>query len=680
MTHDSASLESARVAFGNHSWKEAFALFVQSKDELRAADLESLAECAWWTAELDTCIDARERAFELYRNEGNNKRAAMTAIALAKDHFARNQGSIGTAWFRRAEHLLRDEKPCLELGHLERMRSVMALEGEGDFQTALERAEAAIAIAGRVTDRDLLAISLHDKGRALIGLRRIDEGSALMDEANLAAVSGELSPFWTAAVFCNTITACKEMADYTRAGDWTEAAKRWCDRQAIAGFPGMCRVYRASILRLHGAWNEALDEVQRAAEETATFNVSYAAAAFNELGEIRLEMGDLDGAEEAFARASELGRDPQPGMALIQLARGNSSGAWMSLERALDEQDGDLHRAPLLPAAVEVAVVVEDLEAARTYAEELQKTAEVYRTLALRSAAITAEGRVRLASGDAEGAAKILRRAAQLWRESDVPYEVGRTRELLGRALEECGDEEGARLEFSAANSVLERLGSSVRAEAAPESKTAPAPNAPPSTSVQKPNALLKREGEYWSITYANDSFLLKDSKGLHHLARLLVEPGREQHVLDLSGTSEGGTRGRASTSEDVNPTRAAEDSGPVLDPEAKAAYRARLEELREELQEAEEWADQGRISKAREEIEFIAAELAAAVGLGGRDRKAASTAEKARLNVSRSIRSTIDRIAEYSPALGAHLAATVKTGTFCAYVPDPRNPIRWET
>lgn len=680
MMQEPSSLDAARAALSSHSWREAYDLFIQSKNDLTAVDLEGLAECAWWTAQLDTCIEARERAFELHRNERNNRRAAMTAIGLAKDHFARNQDSIGIAWFRRAEHLLEGEESCVELGYLERTRSVIALEGEGDFQTALENAEAALAIAERVADRDLLAISLHDKGRALIGLGRVDEGSALMDEANVAAVSGELSPFWTAAVLCNTITVCKEMADYTRAGDWTEAAKRWCERQAIAGFPGMCRVYRAGILRVRGAWSEAIDEAQRAVEETITFNLSYAAEAFNELGEVRFEIGDLDGAEDAFARARELGRDPQPGMALVQLARGRSESAWMSLKRALDEQEGDLHRARLLPAAVEVAVAAQDLEAARAHAEELQRIAEVYRTLALRSAAATAEGRVRLAGGDAEGAVTILRRGAQLWRESDVPYEMARTRELLGRALTEAGDEDAARLEASAATSVLERLASDAREGTAPEPKTSPALEVSTSAGVSEPNARLKREGEYWSISYGDDSFLLKDSKGLHHLARLLVAPGREQHVLDLAGTTEGDRRASATVSADLNLSGATDDAGPVLDPQAKVAYRARLEELREELQEAEEWADEGRMTKAREEIGFIAAELAAAVGLGGRDRKAASRTEKARLNVTRSIRSSVDRITEHSSALGAHLSATVRTGTFCAYVPDPRNPIHWAT
>ena len=677
MTQETPTVAAARAALESHSWNEAFDLFTRvGPHDLTADDLEGLAESAWWTARLDDCIAARERAFDLHRKAGNDGRAGVTAIWLTKDHFARGESSIGMAWFRRAENLLKDAGTCAETGHLHRMRSVMALEGDRDFQTALEAAETAISCAEQVGDRDLLAMSLHDKGRALIGLGRVDEGSALMDEANVAAVAGELSPFWTACVFCNTITMCKEIADYTRAGDWTAAAKRWCERQAIAGFPGMCRVYRAGILRVRGEWREALEEAGRAAHETSTFNLSYAAKAFNELGEVRLDMGDLEGAEEAFVKASELGHDPQPGLALLQLARGDAESAWTALRRALADRDGVLERAPLLPAAVEVGVEVGDVDAARSFAEELQSAAEIYRTLALRSAAATADGRVRLATGDVESAIRVLRRAAQSWRQSDMPYEMARTREVLARALRQAGDEPAATLEESAALSVLTRLSSDARGEDEVIHST---PVQAPSAAAGGFSACLRKDGEYWSISYGGDNFLLRDSKGLQHLARLLASPGNEQHVLDLARGDDGGTRKRPAV-EDGFETAATEDAGAILDPAAKAAYKDRLEDLRAELEEAQEWADEGRIARARQEIEFIAAELAAAVGMGGRDRKAASTTERARLNVTRSIRSAIDRIGEHSSTLGDHLSATVKTGTFCAYVPDPRSPISWDT
>jgi hypothetical protein len=119
--------------------------------------------------------------------------------------------------------------------------------------------------------------------------------------------------------------------------------------------------------------------------------------------------------------------------------------------------------------------------------------------------------------------------------------------------------------------------------------------------------------------------------------------------------------------------------TGPILDAEAKEAYRARLVELREEAAEAEAWNDPERATRAQAEIDALAHELRAAIGLGGRDRSTGTPAERARVSVTRAIRAAIERIAEQEPGLGAHLDATVRTGTFCSYVPDPRAPIHWQ-
>jgi tetratricopeptide (TPR) repeat protein len=195
------------------------------------------------------------------------------------------------------------------------------------------------------------------------------------------------------------------------------------------------------------------------------------------------------------------------------------------------------------------------------------------------------------------------------------------------------------------------------------------------------PANLFRREGEYWSLSFEGESFRLKDSKGMRYLAKLLGRPGTEMFALDLVMTDSGqaapqpGARERAEAGLVVS---AGGDAGEMLDPQAKAQYKQRLEELREELEEAESFNDPERAARAREEMDFLARELSAAVGLGGRDRKAASDSERARVNATRAIRAAVDRIAEYSPKLGKHFAATIKTGTFCAYTPDPRMPASW--
>ena len=212
---------------------------------------------------------------------------------------------------------------------------------------------------------------------------------------------------------------------------------------------------------------------------------------------------------------------------------------------------------------------------------------------------------------------------------------------------------------------------------------------ATPSVPTSRPSAervgassnIFRREGEYWSVAFEGDSFRLKDSKGLRYLAKLLARPGTEMFALDLVMEGAGqaaprpGARERAEAGLEV---AGPGDAGEMLDATAKAQYKQRLEDLREELEEAESFNDPERAARAKQEIEFLAHELSAAVGLGGRDRKAASDSERARVNVTRAIRAAVDRIAEHSPALGKHFEATIRTGTFCAYTPDPRMPASW--
>jgi tetratricopeptide (TPR) repeat protein len=339
------------------------------------------------------------------------------------------------AWLKRADRLLQQEPESIEHGYLMRINAVVAFEGQKDFEKALAIAQQAYDIGARFRDRDLMALALHDQGRILVAKGQVAEGMALIDEATVAAVSGELDPMATGIIYCNTITTCKELADYPRAREWTEAAKRWCERQAIAGFPGMCRVYRAGIMRQSGAWPEAEQEARRACEELREFNLGYCAAALYELGEVRLRMGDLAASEEAFRQAHELGREPEPGLSLLRLAEGKVKAARASIRRALAHDSPDrLHRAPLLPALVEIALAAGQPDDARSAVEELEEVAKAFGTPALKASAADARGALQLAQGDAIGAERSLRRAGQLWQEIDCPYEAARTRVLLAEA------------------------------------------------------------------------------------------------------------------------------------------------------------------------------------------------------------------------------------------------------
>lgn len=451
-----------RDAIRRYAWKEAFELLSaadEAGDDLGPEDLEELGEASWWVARLDVGIPARERAYRAHLEADNPRRAAIVAIAVAKDHFALGRSSIGMAWFSRAEDLLSKEPDCLEEGHLERTRAVMALEGTKQFHEALEHARRAEELARRFGDRDLLGLAIQDQGRALVAMGQVDEGWKLLDEATVAAVSGELSPYVTALIYCNTITVCKHVGDWRRAGEWSDAAKRWCELQAIAGFPGMCRVYRAGVMLLRGDWSAAEREARAACDELEGFNVEYAAEAFYELGDVKLHIGDLRAAEEAFSRAHELGRDPQPGLARLRLAQGNLKAAGTCITGALSEAKAELERAALLPTRVEIALAARDLDAATEATEELEAIGATYGTTALRASAHTARGHLALAKNDATVALENLRRAQRLWQELDAPYEAAAVRLLLARAYLESENEDAAVLEARSAATAFDRLG-----------------------------------------------------------------------------------------------------------------------------------------------------------------------------------------------------------------------------
>jgi hypothetical protein len=216
------------------------------------------------------------------------------------------------------------------------------------------------------------------------------------------------------------------------------------------------------------------------------------------------------------------------------------------------------------------------------------------------------------------------------------------------------------------------------RLAARPTPATAPGVDA----ADERPASVFRSEGEYWTISYDGTTSRMRISRGLQHLARLLRLPGQEMHALDLAGGVPGDGRVGRGPAERADAGLAVDDgagAGPLLDEAAKAAYRGRLEDLRAEIAEAERWNDAERASRAEEEIQALTTELSAAVGLGGRSRSSASNAERARISVTRAIRSAIERIGEQNPALGHHLDATVRTGTYCSYRPDPRASIDWD-
>lgn len=453
-------LDAAQSAFARHAWRDAHKYFAESdaQSPLPPTDLEAYAEAAWWCGSPEDAIHLRERAYTAFLEAGDRPRAVKIALLLADDHAARRAFAVASAWLTRAERLVADDHDSVEFGWVRLHHALFALGGP-DSAAAMPALREALELGERFGSKDLQALALALKGRVLIDAGEVREGMACMDEATVAAVSGELGLQFTGIVYCITISACRDLGDYRRAGEWTEAAHRWCERQSVNGFPGVCRVHRAELLALRGALAKAEQEARQACEEILRYEIPVVAEAFYEIGSIRLRMGDLPAAEEAFRQAHQAGHLPEPGLSLIRLAEGKAESANVSLRRALAETSSRPARARILPAQVDAAIAAGDLDTARVAAAELAVIAESFETLALRAAAQRARGAVSLADGAIGAALRELRQALGSWQELEAPYEASQTRMLIARASRAAGDGETASLELTAARATFERIG-----------------------------------------------------------------------------------------------------------------------------------------------------------------------------------------------------------------------------
>ena len=307
--------------------------------------------------------------------------------------------------------------------------------------------------------RDVIALARHSEGRALLRLGRTAEGLALLDEVMIDVTRGGLTPMITGLVYCSLISACHELFDWHRAQEWTTALEGWCAAHPdMVPFRGTCLVRRSELLQWHGAWTEALDEARRASGWLSG-NRPDAGAGHYQLGELYRLRGDVDRAEAAYRLASQTGRTPDPGLALLRLSAGDTEAAAAAIRRALHETRDSRARTHLLRAAVEILIAGHDTAAAGAAADELARLCEAMDVPFLRAVSAQAAGSVALAGGDVYAALALLRDAWQEWQTLGAPYELARVRVSIGLAYRRMGDHTGARMEFDAALETFERLG-----------------------------------------------------------------------------------------------------------------------------------------------------------------------------------------------------------------------------
>jgi DNA-binding CsgD family transcriptional regulator len=303
-------------------------------------------------------------------------------------------------------------------------------------------------------------LGLCSEGEMLLKDGRVPAGLALLDEAMVAVTSHALSPFVPGIVYCSVIVSCQSVYEAGRAREWTLALDRWTqDQPQMVAFTGRCLLHRAEVFQLRGSWGDALEEAARAGSRFEQTRNPAAGLAHYRRAELLRLRGEHAAAEDAYREASRHGWEPQPGLAQLRLAQGNLEAAAAAVRRANAETSDLLKRAALLPASIEILLAAGEVDDARVACRELQSVADRYETAMLRAMLLYARGAVSLAEDEPRTALVALRQAAETWKSLDAPYEVARTRVLVGEACRMLGDEDSATLELEAAGATFAELG-----------------------------------------------------------------------------------------------------------------------------------------------------------------------------------------------------------------------------
>ena len=420
----------ARAAADDGRWLDAYTVFaeVDQASPLDPGELELLASAATFSGRPDEASAARQRAFSLVRTD-QPRRAARLAILLSITHLSRNSIAVGMGWAQQAKELLDDQGECEEAVTFLVLEAMVARQS-GQDDRALEAAEEIIVRAGRLGADDAKALATLLKGQILTMQGRVDEGAQLMDSAMALAVSGCLGEFASAYIFCGTISTCASSGDLDRAWEWTNEVGR-CTVSGIAEYPGDCRMHRAEMLRIRGEWAKAELELASVCEEVGTWHVGHAAAAYYELGEVSLHRGDLEAAAHAFAECKELGHRALPGLASLELVRGNPATAVALLDEGLAAMSDRLGRSRLLQVAVDAQLAAGLVDEAGAAATELRAMADRWKAPIHHARAATSVGVVAAARGERGVALDLLRSAVDWWRQVPAPYDEAVSRVAL---------------------------------------------------------------------------------------------------------------------------------------------------------------------------------------------------------------------------------------------------------
>ena len=453
-------LAAARAAYAERAWQRAYDAFAQAETEapLEAEDYDRFAVTAHLLAQMPDYFAIRERAYKSLLERGDVRGAAEAALWLGTQKMVQGDVAEGGGWVARAARLVAEDGTDSRAAIFLKVSGAFEAAGRGDLERAAHIAGECARAARRHGSEDYAALGLHQQGLFLLSAGHTDKGLACLDEAMLGVASGECSAMVEGIIYCGVIEGCWSIYELTRAQQWTAAMTQWAAAQPeMCNFTGECKVRRAELKQFNGQWPEALDELGAVSFSDPDQWAAGRAAIVR--GNLDRLLGRFDSAEEHFTIASKLGEDPQPGLALLRLARGSVQAAAAMIRRSLAETHQIGKRIQLLAAATEILLAVGEAEEAEAAAGELRDLAAANRSPVVLAVAQYAEAWVCLARGAPADALPLVRDALGTWVRTRAPYEEARTRVLLADACRALGDRESADRELDTARGIFEDLG-----------------------------------------------------------------------------------------------------------------------------------------------------------------------------------------------------------------------------
>ncbi len=512
-------------------------------------DWDRFADALFWTDRVHESIEARRRSYQGHRDGQDDVAAALAAWRLFYDHFLVGEDTVASGWRERCRRHVGIAGDARVEGWLT-VADADVLMRSGDAAAAVECAARAAAAGTTHGDADLHAMALQVLGRAEIAVGRRTDGLSHLDEAMVSVINDELTPLYTGWVYCNVVSTCHGLADLRRAGEWSDAAMRWCAtlREGLM-YPGLCRVYAAELASLRGDLETAESFARRACEDLLAFDPRYSGEAHYLVADLCRIAGRTAEAEALFIRAHELGRDPQPGLARLRASQGDVDEALAALQSALRPGPAaPLPRVDLLSAVVEVGGMAGATEAIRAAAGEIVSLGRDGDSTVLVAHAAAAAGTLHALDGETEHAIGRYRAAVDAFAELGCAPDEARQRLALGQACAAVGDAETGRLEISAAEELFRRVSATADAERAAASLRA---LAAPTDQAPSVSPLTAREIEVLSLvaegmtdTEVADALVVSHHTVARHVGNIRTKLGVSSRAAATSRAFELGLLG----------------------------------------------------------------------------------------------------------------------------------------